>query len=75
VTYSTKFKWLLNKKRGRNDLFLICAPLLGGMLQPFSLVELPTILKEGLNYISENQEEKEKYAYDDLTSVLFKELN
>jgi hypothetical protein len=38
-------------------------------------VELPTILKEGLNYISENQEEIEKYAYDNLTSVLFKELN
>jgi hypothetical protein len=39
------------------------------------MVELPTILQEGLNYISENQEEIEKYAYDDLTSVLFKELN
>ena len=38
-------------------------------------VELPTILKEGLNYVSENQEEIEKYAHDDLTSVLFKELN
>jgi hypothetical protein len=39
------------------------------------MVELPTILQEGLNYISENQEEIGKYAYDDFTSVLFKELN
>ncbi len=30
--------WFLNKKRGRNDLFLIYAPLLGGMLQPFSFI-------------------------------------
>ena len=34
------WNWFLNKKRGRNDLFLQLAPLLGGMLQPFSLVEL-----------------------------------
>jgi hypothetical protein len=40
-----KIGWFLNKKRGRNDLFLICAPLLGGMLQPFSLVELAKIRK------------------------------
>jgi hypothetical protein len=40
-----KLWWFLNKKRGRNDLFLICAPLLGGMLQPFSLVELAKIRK------------------------------
>jgi hypothetical protein len=32
--------WDLNKKRGLNDLFLICAPLIGGMLQPFSIVDL-----------------------------------
>ena len=37
--------------------------------------ELPTILKEGLNYISENQEEIHKYAHDDFISVLLKELN
>ena len=37
-------------------------------------VELPTILKEGLNYISENQEEKYKYAHDDFISVLFNQL-
>lgn len=28
------------------------------------------ILQEGLNYISENQEEKQKYANNDLISVL-----
>ena len=40
-----KIGWFLNKKRGRNDLFLICAPLKGGMLQPFSLFELARIRK------------------------------
>jgi hypothetical protein len=33
------------------------------------------ILNEGLNYISENQEEKYKYAHNNFISVLFKELN
>jgi hypothetical protein len=28
------WNWFLNKKRGRNDLFLQLAPLIGGMLQP-----------------------------------------
>jgi hypothetical protein len=32
-----KIGWFLNKKRGRNDLFLIYAPLISGMLQAFSL--------------------------------------
>jgi len=35
----------LNKKRGRNDLFSQLAPLIGGMLQPFSLIEFGTIRK------------------------------
>jgi hypothetical protein len=35
-----KIEWFLNKKRGRNDLFLITAPLIGGMLQPFSMFKL-----------------------------------
>ncbi len=39
-------KWFLNKKRGRNDLFLQLAPLLGGMLQPFSLLELASKIQE-----------------------------
>jgi|GEM_PF-3686821 len=37
--------------------------------------ELPTILKEGLNYISENQKEKYKYTHDDFISILFKKLS
>ena len=35
ISLYRKLWWFLNKKRGRNDLFLICAPLLGEMLQPF----------------------------------------
>jgi hypothetical protein len=32
-----KIGWFLNKKRGRNDLFMISALLIDGMLQPFFL--------------------------------------
>lgn len=28
---------VFKQKRSRNDLFLICDPLIGGILQPFSL--------------------------------------
>ena len=42
--------WVLNKKRGQIDLFLITAPLIGGMLQPFSLVELAKIRKENIKF-------------------------
>jgi hypothetical protein len=48
------------------------------MIEYFTInkwVELPTILQEGLNYISENQDEKYKYTHDDFTSVLFNELS
>jgi hypothetical protein len=40
-----KIGWFLNKKRGQNDLFSQVAPLIGEMLQPFSLLELPSIKK------------------------------
>jgi hypothetical protein len=36
--------------------------------------ELPTILKERLNQISKNQEEKHKYSNDDFIWILFKEM-
>jgi hypothetical protein len=37
-------------------------------------VAIPAILHKGLYYIPENQKEINNYAYDDLISVLFKEL-
>jgi hypothetical protein len=40
-----KIGWFLNKKRGHFDLFSQVAPLIGEMLQPFSLLELPSIKK------------------------------
>jgi hypothetical protein len=39
------------------------------------MAEVHAILKEGTKYISENQEEKHKYAHDNFISVFFKELN
>ena len=40
------------------------------LLDRISRVELRAILQEGLNHISENQEEKHKYAQDYFISVL-----
>jgi hypothetical protein len=40
-----KIGWFLNKKRGQIDLFLICAPLIGGLLQPFYLFKHPLQIK------------------------------
>jgi hypothetical protein len=34
MSFHRQLSRFLNKKRGRNDLFLTCAPLIGGMLQP-----------------------------------------
>jgi hypothetical protein len=35
----------LKQERGHFDLFLICAPLLGGILEPFSSFDLATTKK------------------------------
>ncbi len=39
MSHYRKIGWFLNKKRGRNDLFLITAPLIEEMLQPFSTLK------------------------------------
>ena len=38
------------------------------------VTELPSILKEGLNYISKNKKEKHKHAHYEFIAVLCEEL-
>jgi hypothetical protein len=40
-----KIWWFLNKKRGRNDLFLICAPLTDERCNYNAMIEYVTIRK------------------------------
>ena len=40
-----KIGWFLNKKRGRNDLFLICAPSLVGSCNHKAMIELARFRK------------------------------
>jgi hypothetical protein len=40
-----KLWWFLNKKRGRNDLFLICAPSLVGSCNHKAMIELASFKK------------------------------
>ena len=40
-----KIEWFLNKKRGRNDLFLICAPLTDERCNYNAMIEYVTIRK------------------------------
>ena len=40
-----KIGWFLNKKRGRNDLFLICAPLTDERCSYNAMIEFMTIKK------------------------------
>ncbi len=40
-----KIGWFLNKKRGRNDLFLICAPLTDERCNYNAMIEYVTIRK------------------------------
>ena len=45
MSFYRKLWWFLNKKRGRNDLFLICAPSLVGSCNHKAMIELASFKK------------------------------